>query len=432
MQKIIEKILKILAKAIIKKYHPFIIGITGSVGKTSAKEAVTLILKKKFFVRASPKNYNNEIGLPLTIINDKTQGKNIFGWLKVFCKGIFEIILPLNFPKVLILEMAADKPGDIKYLTEIAPCQIGIITAIGPVHLEKFKTIENILKEKQIIATHLPSHGLAILNADDKKLAEIKNKIKAKTITFGFSEIADVKAIEAKLNQEITEKGELKINGLIFKVSYQGNIVPISLPKILAKHQIYSVLVGISVGLSHGLNLLEISEILKDFETLPGRMKLIQGIKESVIIDDTYNSSPDAVNAALETLDEILTLPGRRKIVVLGDMLELGEISEKAHFEIGKKIGKFNFNLLVTVGEKAKKIAEGARKNGFPEEFIFEFKNSLEAAGFLKEKIIYGDIILVKGSQGMRMEKIVKEIMVEPEKAKKLLVRQDKKWEIKP
>lgn len=429
MRKIIEKILKILAKMIIKKYHPFVIGITGSVGKTLTKEAIALVLKKKFFLRASLKNYNNEIGLPLTIINAKSPGKNLFGWLKVFLKGFFIIIFPVKFPKVLVLEMAADKPGDIKYLTEIAPCQIGVITAIAPVHLEKFKSIENILKEKEIIATHLPVNGLAILNADDERLFQIKNKIRAKILTFGFSEKADVRAIEIKLDQEITEKGELKINGLIFKVSYQGNIVPFSLPKILAKHQIYSALAAICVGLVQGLNLLEISESLKDLEPLAGRMRLIKGVKDSLIIDDSYNSSPKAVLAALETLNEILTPPGRRKIVVLGDMLELGPISEKSHFQIGKKISSYNFEMLITVGNLAKKIAEGAYQNGMREELIFKFDRSEEVIKFLKEKIIFGDLILVKGSQGMRMEKIVKGIMAEPEKADELLVRQGKEWE---
>lgn len=432
MIKVVEKILGFLAKIIVKKYRPFIIGITGSVGKTSTKEAIALVLKKKFFLRASPKNYNNEIGVPLTIINEKSAGKSLFGWLKIFLKAISLIILPLKFPKILVLEMAADKPNDIKYLTKIAPCQIGIVTAIVPVHLEKFGNLENILKEKQIMVTHLLPDGLAILNADDEKLMGIRNKIKGKIVTFGFSEKADIRAIEAKIDQEITSKGELKIKGLIFKVQVGGSIVPFFLPKILAKHQIYSVLAAIAVGLFYELNLLEISETLKDFQTPPGRMKLISGIKGSLIIDDSYNSSPEAVLAALQTLNEILTLPGRRKIVVLGEMLELGLKAEEIHFEIGKKITNFNFDLLITVGNLAHKIAEGARKNGFREEMIFEFESIDETVKFLKEKIIYGDLILIKGSQGARLEKVVKEIMAEPEKAKELLVRQEKEWEEKP
>ncbi|MCX7779072.1 MAG: UDP-N-acetylmuramoyl-tripeptide--D-alanyl-D-alanine ligase [Patescibacteria group bacterium] len=428
MKKVIERILGFLAKAIIRKYKPFIIGLTGSFGKTSTKEAIALVLKKKFFLRASPKNYNNEIGLPLTIINALAPGKSLFGWLRIFLKGIFQIVFPVKFPKVLVLEMAADKPGDIRYLTKIAPCQIGLITAIGPVHLEKFKSLENIFNEKKIILTHLSSHDLAIFNADDQYLSRLKNQLKAKTLTFGFSSQADLRALEAKIDQEITEKGELKIYGLKFKVAYQGNVVPICLPKILAKHQIYSVLAALSVGLVKGLNLIEMAEILKEFEAPPGRMKLINGLKESYIIDDSYNSSPRAVLAALETLNEILTIPGRRKILVLGEMLELGSIAQQSHYEIGQKIADFNFDLLITVGQLAQKIAQGARENGFRDEMIFEFQKSEEAAQFLKEKINYGDLILIKGSQGVRMEKIVKEIMAEPERAKELLVRQDKRW----
>lgn len=428
MKKFIEKILGLLAKIIIRKYKPFIIGITGSVGKTSTKEAIALVLKKKFFVRASPKNYNNEIGLPLTIINAESQGKSIFGWLKVFLKGLFEIIFPIKFPKILILEMAADKPGDIRYLTKIAPCQIGVITAIAPVHLEAFKSLENILKEKEIIVTHLPRQGWAILNGDDEKILEIKDKIRAKVFTYGLTRKVDLKGLEINLDQEITERGEIKIYGLKFKINYRGNIIPVFLPKIIARHQVYSVLAAISVGLVMGINLLEIVESLKEFEPLAGRMKLINGIKKSLIIDDSYNSSPEAVEAALETLKEILTLPGRRKIVVLGEMLELGQFAEEAHFKIGKKITEYNFDLLITVGNLAKKIAEGAKENGFHQDLIFEFENSEEAGKFLKEKIIYGDIILVKGSQKVRMEKVIKKIMAEPEKAEKLLVRQEKGW----
>lgn len=429
MRKIIEKILAILARAIIKKYKPFIIGITGSVGKTSAKEAIALVLKKKFFIRASPKNYNNEIGVPLTIINEKATGKSFFGWLKVFLKGFLLIIFPVKYPKILVLEMAADKPGDIKYLTKIAPCQIGIITAIASVHLEKFGSLENILKEKQIIVTHLSPQGLAILNTDDKMLSNFKNKIQAKTITFGFSERAEIRVLEAKIDQEINEKGELKIYGLRFKISYQGNVMPFFLPKVLAKHQLYSVLVAISVGLAQGINLLEISEILKEFVPPAGRMKLLSGLKESLIIDDTYNASPEAVIAAFETLSEIFTLPGRRKIVVLGDMLELGLYTKEGHFLVGQKFAEFGFDLLITVGRLAKYIIEKARQEGIREEIIFEFEKIEEATAFLKEKIIYGDLILIKGSQNMRLEKIVKEIMAEPEKAKELLVRQEKRWE---
>lgn len=429
MKKLITKIVSILAKIIIRKYKPFIIGITGSVGKTSTKEAIALVLKKDFFLHFSPKNYNNDLGLPLTIIGSWAQGKNIFGWLFVFLKAILKIILPFKFPRTLVLEMAADRPGDIKYLTKLAPCQIGVLTAIAPVHLEKFKNIENIIKEKQIIVTHLLPTGWAVLNGDQENILELRNKISAKIITFGFKEGNDVKALEPFFVQEVNKDGDLKINGLRFKLSCRGNIIPVFLSKIIARHQIYSVLAAISVALSMELNLLETIDSLKTFEPPAGRMRIIKGIRESLIIDDSYNSSPEAVVLALETLAEIYNLFGRKKIIVLGDMLELGLSAEGAHYQIGQKIAEEKLHSLIVVGQLAKKIAEGAIKNGFAEEEVFKFENAISAGKFLKEKINYGDIILVKGSQGSRMEKTIKEIMAEPDRAKELLVRQGKEWE---
>ncbi|MBS4014452.1 MAG: UDP-N-acetylmuramoyl-tripeptide--D-alanyl-D-alanine ligase, partial [Bacteroidetes bacterium] len=336
MRQIIKKILAILAKIIIKKYRPFIIGITGSVGKTSTKDAIALVLKNKLYVRSSFKNYNNEFGVPLTIINAKTQGKNIFGWLAVILKGLALIFLPLKFSKILVLEMAADKPGDIQDLISLVPCQIGVLTSIAPVHLEKFKTIENILKEKQNIVTNLPAQGWAIINGDNQKITEIKNKIKSKVLTFGLKEGNDIQALEISLVQkELNQENKLLIDGLRFKLNYHGKIIPVFLSKIIAQHQIYSVLAAIGVGLAMDLNILEIVDNLKNFSSPAGRMKIISGIHDSIIIDDSYNSSPEAAKLAIETLSQFLT---KRKIAVLGEMLELGEAGEEEHREIGRLI----------------------------------------------------------------------------------------------
>jgi UDP-N-acetylmuramoyl-tripeptide--D-alanyl-D-alanine ligase len=426
MKRTVEKTLGFLARIIIKKYHPFIVGITGSVGKTSTKDAIAQVFKNKFFVRASQKNYNNELGVPLTIINARAQGKNIFGWLKVIIKGFGLILLPLKFPKILILEMAADKPGDIEYLTSLAPCQIGVLTAISPVHLEKFKNIENVLKEKQIIVTYLAIDGWAIINGDNEQILTIKNKIKTKIFTFGFGENNDLRALEVSLAQKQDEKGEMIIDGLRFKLNYQGKIIPVFLHKIIARHQIYSVLAAIGVGLAMGLNILEIVEDLKDFDSPTGRMKIIKGIKNSIIIDDSYNASPEAAKLALDTLSQV---SGKRKIFIFGEMLELGESSEEAHREIGRLAVDKGIDLLVTVGELSEKTADSAKRKAMNEEKIFSFKKSEEAGKFLKDKINQGDIILVKGSQGSRMEKVTKAIMAEPKKAKQLLVRQGREWE---
>lgn len=429
MKKILQKLLRYYTVKILKKYKPFIIGITGSVGKSSTKEAIYVVLKKHFNVRRSLKNYNNEIGVPLTILGRLSPGKSLAGWLRVFWMAIGSIWFPeKNYPKIVILEMAADHPGDIKYLTKMAPCQIGIVTAIGPSHLEFFKNIENVIKEKQIIVSHLPSRGWAILNADDQRVLTMKEKTEAKVLTFGFSEKADVRALEIEIEQDLSSTEYPKINGLRFKMKYSGSVVPVFLPNTLNRSAIYSALAAAAVGLIFDLNLIEISEALKNFELPPGRMKPIIGIKNTLIIDDTYNSSPKAVVAALEALEEIKVFGGAKKWVILGDMLELGDHSVKEHCKIGELIAEKSFDYLLTFGPEAKNIAEAAKEAGMDEGKIKIFEEQKKLSQFLKENINSGDIILIKGSQGMRMENVVKEIMAEPQRARQLLVRQTEEW----
>ncbi len=428
MKKFIQFILKVLATFVVKKYKPFIIGVTGSVGKSSTKEAIYTVLKKHFNVRASYKNYNNEIGLPLTILGKFSAVKSFLGWLMIFWHGFLLIVFKKSdYPKILILEMAADHPGDIAYLLKIAPPQIGIITAIGPTHLEFFKTIENVSKEKSLIVTSLKPHQWAVLNADDKAVMALRSKISAKVLTFGFSEKADIRVVDLSLSQKLIEN-KLKIQGLNFKLRYSGSVLPITLLESVADYQVYAILAAATVGLILDLNLLEIAEALEDFKTLPGRMKVLAGRNQSLIIDDSYNSSPKAVEKALETLAKIKISPEARKWVVLGDMLELGEVSEKAHREIGEMVAKVGCQYLIAVGQFSKEIIEGAKMGGMKLDQLFSFSDSLTAAKFLVDKIKIGDLILVKGSQGIRLERLVKEIMAEPEKAKELLVRQEDEW----
>ena len=466
MKRLIQKILRDLAKIVLWKYKPTIVGITGSVGKSSTKEAVYAVLKDQFNVRRSLKNYNNELGLPLTVFSAIAPGKSLAGWLKVFWKALGLILFPdRNYPKVLVLEMAADHPGDIGYLTSLARPSIGVVTSVSSVHLEFFKNLDNVAKEKSGIITGLPINGWAILNEDDERVREMRKKVKAKVLTFGFAKSADVRAEEIFIDQSFTGQGRLQIKGLNFKLSYAGTIMPAFLPGVLAKYHIYGALAAAAVGSALGMNLVDISEGLRDYQPSPGRMRLIQGIKFSSIIDDTYNSSPEAAKKALETLKEIsprphsnvrlsiekgqkakplrsqtifrekLTsewgrgkLPVGRRWAVLGDMLELGRFTEPGHLEVGYKAAELGIDYLVTVGQRAKIIARGAKERGLNEDKIFSFDDTESAGKFLQEKIVKGDLILVKGSQGVRMEKIVKEIMARPLKAKKLLIRQDELW----
>jgi len=424
MKQILEKLLAILARAIIRKYKPKVIGITGSMGKTSAKEAVFSVLESKFNVRKNIKNYNNEIGVPLTIIGLESGGKSPIKWGIVFASALKQILIKnKKYPEMLVLEMGADKPGDIEYLVKISPCDIGVVTSIGPAHLEEFKTIENIAKEKQKIVTHLNKNNTAILNRDDELVKKMHQRVKANIIYFGYDEAANIRAIDMHHHGE-----GLDLSGIKFKIAFGGSTVPVMVPGVVGAHQINSALIGAAVGVAVGMNLIEVSEGLKNYKSPNGRMSLVPGANNTLIIDDTYNSSPRAAHAALDTLDKLNIEQVERKVAILGDMLELGDYSDEAHIELGKKAVESGVDLLISVGKFRDLVLQGAKAAGLSEQNMCSFEDSIKATEQINELIKANDLILVKGSRGSRMERVVKKLMKEPEKAEQLLVRQDDSW----
>jgi UDP-N-acetylmuramoyl-tripeptide--D-alanyl-D-alanine ligase len=424
MKKILEKILANLAKEILQKYQPKVVGITGSIGKTSAKEAVFAVLEKKFNARQNIKNYNNELGVPLTIIGEEAGGRSITKWFNVWRKAKRLIkSKDSEYPEVLVLEMGADKPGDIEYLVDIAPCFVGVLTTVGPTHLEAFGTVENVAKEKQKIVTHLDKTGFAILNYDDEIVRAMADNTKAKVVFYGQTDKAQIYALDL-FNQGLT----MDLEGIKFKITDGKSSVPVFLPGVVGVHQINCALIAAAVGHSFGMNLVEIADGLKNYHAPKGRMNLIEGADETLLIDDTYNSSPKAAIAALEALSTLKLSAVERKGAILGDMLELGAYTDEAHFNLGKKAAELKLDFLVCVGINREKMAEGALKNGLSEEQLFKFENSELAGQNGKELLKSKDLILIKGSQGSRMEKVVKSLMKYPERAGDLLVRQSADW----
>jgi UDP-N-acetylmuramoyl-tripeptide--D-alanyl-D-alanine ligase len=419
--KLLELILRLMAKTVLLRRRKVrIVGITGSIGKSSAKEAIFAVLCQKFNVRRNEKNYNNEIGLPLTIIGAKSGNRSIWGWLRVFLQWLWVVFGWGKYPEILILEMGVDHPKDMDYLLSFIRPEVGVVTNISSSHLEFFKTLENIAKEKGKLIEALPSDGLAVLNNDDDLVLGMKEEIEAPFSTFGFGEFAEVSASNAAL---VYEDGMLQ--GITFKLSYAGSILPMRLPGIIAPHLIYAALSAVAVGIYFKLNLVEIAEALTNFTSLSGRMKLVRGIKNSMLIDDTYNASPSSTLSALQVLEEI---SAERKIAVLGDMLELGEESEKGHEEVAQKVFAMKADKFLVVGDRMKKAAEKRRPNNYPEENILFFADPMNAGKALQSILHSGDVVLVKGSQGMRMEKVVEEVMNDPQKANELLCRQSPEW----
>jgi UDP-N-acetylmuramoyl-tripeptide--D-alanyl-D-alanine ligase len=401
-KKIVIKVLTWEAKVLLRRKKPKIIAITGSVGKTSTKDAVYWLLKDKFDIRASEKSFNSEIGVPLTVLNLPNAWSNPIKWIWNAKLGFWKAFFTQRYPKVLVLEIGADKPGDISNTVAWAKPDIAVVTALAdiPVHVANFPTVQDVYKEKGKLIEVLPAHGIAILNADDARVMQMRVLSEAKVLTFAQHNPADITPTD------------------------------IHSPSMA---NVYPVLAAAAVALAMGVEKEDIKELTKNIATPKGRMNMIEGVNGSVIIDDSYNSSPIATEAALNTLKnwKLENTGHMRRIAALGDMRELGELAEQAHRQIGKLVPQCA-DMLITVGPLSKWLAESACEAGMPADKIFEFKangGSREAGKFLKDKLVPGDVVLVKGSQNtIRMEWLIEEIMAHPKHKKDLLVRQDEEW----
>ena len=403
LQQYLQKALRQIAIMTLKKYQPGIIAVTGSVGKTSTKEAIFAVLKNYRSCRANSGNFNNEIGMPLTILGDWEKISGKYFWAKVFSVSLLRLVFRLKYPELLILEYAADKPGDIKYLLDIAKPQIGIVTTIGdiPVHVEYYSGPEAVAREKSKIVESLPATGFAILNNDDQAVLNMKDRTRAHIMTYGFGESSTLQIS----NFETRMEGN-RPTGIAFKLSYGGSFVPVILEECFGKAQAYAAAAAACVGIAFGLNLVKITEALLAYKAPPGRGKLIDGIKDTFIIDDSYNASPLSMEAAIHNAD---SLKAKRKIAVLGDMLEIGKYTTEAHEFIGGLIPKV-FDILFTVGLRAKFIAEGAKESGMAQKNIYSFDTADEASKEVQKIMKKGDLILVKASHSIGLEKIIEEI----------------------
>jgi len=422
-KKIIIYILRLESKLALSKYQPKVIAITGSVGKTSTKDAVYAVLSGVSYVRKSEKSYNSEIGLPLTILGIPNGWNNPLVWWKNILKGLWLILVPHKYPKWLVLEVGVGKPDDIMHTASWLSSDVVIITAIGetPAHIEFFSSRKHLIEEKNKLVQTLKQDGLLILNADDPDVLAMKKDSKHHTITFGFSEGSDLLGSGDSIFYD--EKAIPK--GISFRIDSEGNSLPVFIEGVFGRNHVYASLGALALSSGLKFNMLSAVNALKNYDVSPGRMRLLEGIKDSLVIDDTYNSSPTACESALKTLGEVKTQG--RKIAILGDMLELGKHTIEAHQNIGK-VAKENVQVLVVVGPRAKAIKEGALLSGMNEEQIFEFLDSYESAKFMETFLQNGDLILVKGSQGIRMERVVEAILKDSKNKNKLLVRQDEEW----
>lgn len=418
---LITRIITWEAKTVLRKYRPRIVAVTGNVGKTSTKDALHAALSRAYYVRKSEKSYNSEIGVPLAILGVQNAWMNPIAWTRNIIEGLRLIVLKNHYPKWLILEVGADRPGDIASVAAWLRPDIVVVTKIGdtPVHVEFFTSADEVVAEKGRLVEALRPDGLLVLDADSPRAMSLAAKTSARVVTYGFAEDAHFVASHPAI---IYGTGEMP-EGITFKIGSGVRSVPVCVKGIVGRHHAYPVLAAIAVAVSEGVNLVSAAQWIEEYYTPPsGRLCIIRGTDESVILDDTYNASPSAVQAALAALEE---MRGGRKIAVLGDMMEWGRHSVIEHEKVGETVTEAA-NIFIAVGMRMKAAGEKAQALGM--KHIEFFSDSREAGDALRKIICAGDIVLVKGSQSMRMERVVEQVMAEPEKRKELLVRQDAEW----
>jgi UDP-N-acetylmuramoyl-tripeptide--D-alanyl-D-alanine ligase len=349
-----------------RKLNLKVIGITGSVGKSTTKEMIAEVLGMKYRTLKSPGNLNNEIGLPLTILK-----------------------LGAGYERA-VLEMGFYVPGEIQFLCDIALPEIGVVSNVGTVHAERAGSQEAIFRGKSELPQSLPEHGVAILNFDDPWVRKMEEKTKAKIFFYGLSPEADLWADQIE---------GLGLDGIRFRFHYKKEILHTRVPMI-GRHSVHTALRAASVGLNDGLTWQEILEGLSHGHAQL-RLVAVRSNIGALILDDTYNASPESMLAALNLLDEL----DGRKIAVLGDMLELGPYEKQGHEMVGIRTAQVA-KILLTLGTRAKIIAEAARKAGMKSANIFEFESSEPIIDWLSKNLTANDAVLIKGSHGLRMDRI--------------------------
>lgn len=356
-------------------FTPTVIGITGSVGKTSTKEVMAAVLQRKYRTLKNPRSYNNESTLPIVLMQmDSTHD-------------------------VAVLEMGIYGPGDLALLTSLARPHIGVVTNVGPSHMERMGSLEAVAAAKSELVQALPADGYAILNIDDERVRAMAQQTAAQPFFYGLDPAADLWA------DEIESKG---LDGITFRAHHAGESVHLRLP-LLGRHSVHTALAATAAGLLLGMGWDAIIDGLRD-QRAQLRLLAVPGANSSTLIDDTYNASPVSSLAALNLLSDL----GGRRIVVHGDMMELGAAEESAHRRVGGRVAEVA-DRLVVVGQRARWIAEEAHNAGMASDHILIAASNDDAAAALRQLLQPGDYVLVKGSRSAAMESIVAALQHRPE-----------------
>ena len=411
--------LALLARAVVRRYRPRIVMVTGSVGKTTTKDAVAAVLAERFYVRASEKSFNSEFGVPFTIFGVGNPWSNPLEWFTTVKNALALLILPNHYPNMLVLEVGADRPGDITNILRIITPDVVVITHLPeiPAHVEAYASPEAVREEEFSPAYALRAAAPLIISADDLYALDSAVRTPARCISYGVAASADVRVSDIGFY----ELGG-KIAGMRSSVQFAGERVHLVVKGSVGATQLQSSAAALATALALDISLPEALTALESYEPPPGRGRLLAGKNDSIIIDDSYNSSPAAVEEALATLKAFPN--AKRRIAVLGDMLELGRYSSMEHARIGA-FASDSADVIAAVGVRSRVFATAAK-----DAEVLLFDNARAAAPALADFVRPGDVILVKGSQSIRTERIVKALLADPSDAVRL-VRQERAWKRK-
>ncbi|MBM7557938.1 UDP-N-acetylmuramoyl-tripeptide--D-alanyl-D-alanine ligase [Halanaerobacter jeridensis] len=363
-----------LAAYYLQQFSLPVIAVTGSTGKTTTKDLIASVVGQKYKTLKTQGNFNNEIGLPLTLFR-----------------------LDESYEAV-VLEMGMRGLGEIDQLTEIAPPDIGVVTNVGKTHIELLGSIDNIAQAKSELVQSLDSTGVAILNADDQRVKNMAQLTTADIIYYGIEAKADLKGGNIKTLAQQDQ--------VFFELFGAGEKTEVILP-MPGEYNVYNALAAAAVGLELRLDLEQIQVGLSNASLTEKRNQILSTAAGIKIINDTYNANPTSVRAGLKTLSQISE---QRKIAVLGDMLELGTVAEDEHYKLGAVVAAEGIDYLITIGDLAAEIARGAEDNGVDKSKIFTYNNKENLVVKLKNIMKADDTILVKASRGMKLEEIVESI----------------------
>jgi UDP-N-acetylmuramoyl-tripeptide--D-alanyl-D-alanine ligase len=445
LQHVLERWLAQAARKTISREKPLIIGITGTVGKSTTKQATEAILHTEELegtVRVTKKNYNNELGVPLTIFEADAPGRSLIKWLSLLGKAfVISHGWQTTGARVFVLEMGADKAGDLAYLTSIAPPQISVITAVTsedtslpPVHLANYPSVQALADEKSTLARVVPEGGTVILNADDPRVFAMRHHTRAHIMSYGETDAAEVRLISTQIKTRVAENNLLIPEGLEATIQCFQHRIVLMIPGVFGRSIAYSTCAALAVAQALDIQA-EAKELFQRyFKPMPGRTRIISGKNNVTLFDDSYNAAPASVMSGLRDLAGLNLNPGQHKIAVIGEMRELGEESKTAHRQIGAEAARLGLDFFIPCGTLAPVMAEGALANGMPPERVKPLADTLDAIPLLETILTPGDVVLAKASQGridsqgVRMERVVKAFMAEPERASDLLCRQEERW----